>query len=88
MGAGCQTQSQTITLSNVPTKAVIKENKAQVIEKDGVPPQALKPAASEEANRKMNVKICDSQLEQITDFMEPWLCSAAQEEDGCQSESP
>ena len=44
MGAGCQTQSDTITLSNVPTKAVIKENKAKVEEKDGqVPPQALKP---------------------------------------------
>ena len=65
MGAGCTTtQSKTITLSNGPAKAVIKENKAQVIEKDGqVPPQAVKSARDEEANRKMKVKICDSQLE-------------------------
>ena len=64
MGAGCATQSETITLSTVPTKAVIKENKAQVVEKDGqVPPQAVKPSPDAETNRKMKTKVFDGQLE-------------------------
>jgi len=44
MGAGCTTsQSKTITLSTAPpTKAIIKESKAQVVEQDTIAPQAAK----------------------------------------------
>ena len=64
MGAGCTTtQSQTITLSNVPQKAVIKETQTKVVEQDGqVKPKAVKQA-NEEPNLKMQVKIHEGDLE-------------------------
>ena len=40
-----------------------------------VPPLSAKPAA--EPSDKLKVKIYEGQLANITDFMEPWLCSAA-----------
>ena len=51
MGAGCTTtQSQTITLSNVPQKAVIKETQTKVVEQDG----QAKPKAVKQANEEPN----------------------------------
>ena len=68
-------------------KANITTNRAVVVEKDGqVPPQALKQK-SEESRKQIKVKVYESKLTEITDYMEPWLCSCAQEDDGCQSES-
>ena len=64
MGAGCTTtQSQTITLSNVPQKAVIKETQTKVVEQDGqAKPKAVKQA-NEEPNQKMKVTVYDGELE-------------------------
>ena len=88
MGAGCQTQSQVVEMQkNAIPKANITTNKAVVVEKDGqVPPQALKQK-SEESSKKIKVKVFESQLIECNDYMEPWLCSGAQEDDGCQNET-
>ena len=73
---------------NAIPKANITPNKAVVVEKDGqVPPQALKQKSSE-SSKQIKVKVYESILIEVNDYMEPWLCSGAQEDDGCQSENP